>query len=104
MSVTITPKLQQLIDHLKSQVSDVLDITIEEVPAEWLKDVDCSEPVIFNCTVKVNPNHPTPPNVSFGLPKVVYENENDYPQIVDNLKNLIQSQPHAVNYDTIRNT
>lgn len=104
MSVTITPKLQQLIDHLKSEVSDVVDITLEPVPAEWLKDVDCNEPVIFNCTVKVTPDHPTPPNVSFGLPKSVYENEGDYPQIVNNLKQLINTQPNAVNYNEVRNS
>jgi hypothetical protein len=102
MAITITPQLQKLINHLKSEVSEVLDISLQEVPAEWLKDVDCSEPVIFDCTVKVSPGHPTPPNVSFGLPKVVYENENDYPQIVNNLKQLISSQPNAVNYQEVR--
>jgi len=104
MSITITPKLQQLIDYLKSEVSDVLDITLETVPSEWLKDVDCTEPLIFNCTVKVTEGHPTPPNVTFGLPKSVYENENDYEQIVNNLKQLLNSQPNAVNYDEVKNT
>jgi hypothetical protein len=102
MAITITPQLQKLINHLKSEVSQVLDISLQEVPAEWLKDVDCSEPVIFNCTVKVSPGHPTPPNVSFGLPKSVYENEKDYSQIVGNLKQLINSQPNAVNYEEVR--
>ena len=46
MSVTITPKLQQLINHLKSEIPDVLDITLEPVPPEWLKDVDCTEPYL----------------------------------------------------------
>ena len=104
MAITITPKLQKLIDHLKSEVVEVIDISLQEVPAEWLKDVDCTEPVIFNCTVKVSPDHSTPPNVSFGLPKVVYENEDGYTQIVNNLKQLISLQPDSINYEEVRNS
>lgn len=104
MTITVTPKLQQLIEHLKTEVSDVVDITLQPVPEEWLKDVNCTEPLIFNCTVKVTEDHPTPPNITFGLPKSVYENQDDYPQIVNNLKQLLNSQPNAVNYNEVRNS
>ena len=38
MAITITPKLQKLIDHLKSEVVEVTNISLQEVPAEWLKE------------------------------------------------------------------
>ena len=72
MSVTITPKLQQLINHLKSEVPDVLDITLEPVPSEWLKDVDCVGWIVKTLD---EPNNEIELSVnSTGLPSILLTN------------------------------